>query len=72
VFAIADDGRAFLQKAYGKREGIYCLSLQGEVLWQFPEPTQPEQVLALRNFSAFLILPSKYSSGNALQLYVRR
>ncbi len=72
VFAIADDGRAFLQYAYGKREGIYCLSPEGEVLWQFPEPTQPEQVLPLRNFSAFLILPPKYSSGNALQLYVRR
>jgi len=72
VFAIADDGRSFLQYAYGKREGIYCLSPEGELLWQFPEPTQPDQVLAFRNFSAFLVLPPRYSSGNALQLYVRR
>jgi hypothetical protein len=72
VIAIADDGLSFLQTAHGEREGIYCLSPEGDLLWSLPGLTYGEEVRELRDLSAFLVLAFGPAEKTHLRFYVRR
>ena len=71
AIAIAEDGRAFLQTASGKREGLYCLSPEGGLLWSLPGPVDEREVRALRDFSAFLVATYGTSETTHLRFFRR-